>query len=77
MKKVEGQEVDFAMSRRKNLTWGFTSYDRNFDINIGRAALKHTSDVTMGGLHLGEILSLTLGQSSAEQLTSCWHSPTQ
>jgi hypothetical protein len=40
VKKVEGQEVDFAMSRRRNLSRGFTSNDRNFDINIGRAALE-------------------------------------
>jgi hypothetical protein len=39
VKKVEDQEVDFAMSRKKNLSRGFTSYDRNVDINTGSAAL--------------------------------------
>jgi hypothetical protein len=32
--------VNFVMSREKNLNKNFVMYDRNFDINIGMAALQ-------------------------------------
>jgi hypothetical protein len=34
-----GLEMGFGMSRGKNLSRRFTAYDRDFDMNIGRASL--------------------------------------
>jgi hypothetical protein len=38
---LEGKGLGSALvtSSGKRLCWGFTAYDRNFDINVGRAAL--------------------------------------
>jgi hypothetical protein len=32
--------VDFVTSRGKKSSRGFTAYNRNFDINVGKAALE-------------------------------------
>jgi hypothetical protein len=39
LKKIKGYEVDIAVSRGKNSNMRFTAYDRNIDIDVGRAAL--------------------------------------
>jgi hypothetical protein len=39
MKTLTGHEMVFVASRGEKLSWGFTACDRNFYINVGKAAL--------------------------------------
>jgi hypothetical protein len=49
------------MNRGKKFNWGFTAHDWNFDIKVGRDALKGSFDLILGGIHYDEILMLKLG----------------
>lgn len=49
-----------CVSTGKKLIWGFATYNRHFDINVGRAA-RQTFLLTLGGLYKAEMLQLMLG----------------
>jgi hypothetical protein len=49
----EGKGLGSGLCReqRNKLSRGSTAYDRSFDINVGRAALKRNFNSMSGGLH--------------------------
>jgi hypothetical protein len=59
--KGKGLQCEFCYEQRRVFERRLSLIGIHFDIHVARTSLERNFDLTLGGLHQGEILILTLG----------------